>query len=513
MAHSTRANSGGLNEATQQFLSAQVEQKMNAVVEVLSVRLQAMVDAAMRNNNRTLETNRNAGEGTSKNAPSSQFTRMTKIDFPKIRSDDVRGWLQYIRAMGENVPWDNYRVVILKRFGNAFDDPLAEFKNVRHVTTIEDYQNSFDKLISRVDLLVDQLVNFYIAGLQIVVELARETVTLRGTQKTTLQWIQGKKIVQPTSELSSMMLCVYPVAELFMINVQGVAQAPIITHLLDEYADVFVVPTSLAPERSYDHKIVLKERSMPVNVRPYRHPPNQKDAIENMVKELLESRVIRESQSSFASPVVLSLLRHHTLFTKHSKCVFAADKVEYLGHIITKQGVETDPSKTESMKLWPVPKTIKQLRGFLGLTGYYKRFIRVDALSRVPTSSQLMQMVLTIATTDLLPKIVNSWKNDTVLQAIITKLQKGENSDGQTEVVNRCLETYLRCMTGEKPKEWSKWLSLAEYWYNTNFHTTIQTTPYEVIYGQPPPNPIAYVQGQSIMDQVDRSLSAREAMV
>ena len=86
-------------------------------------------------------------------------------------------------------------------------------------------------------------------------------------------------------------------------------------------------------------------------------------------------------------------------------------------------------------------------------------------------------------------------------------------SDGQSEVVNRCLETYLRCMTGERPKEWSKWLSLAEYWYNTNFHTSIQTTPYEVVYGQPPPSPIAYVQGQSHVDAVDRSLSAREAAV
>ncbi|GJY84188.1 ty3-gypsy retrotransposon protein [Tanacetum coccineum] len=86
-------------------------------------------------------------------------------------------------------------------------------------------------------------------------------------------------------------------------------------------------------------------------------------------------------------------------------------------------------------------------------------------------------------------------------------------SDGLTEVVNRCLEIYLRCMTGEKPKEWSKWLSLAEYWYNTNFHTFIQTTPYEAVYGQPPPSLIAYVQGQRSIDVVDRSLSTRVDIV
>lgn len=86
-------------------------------------------------------------------------------------------------------------------------------------------------------------------------------------------------------------------------------------------------------------------------------------------------------------------------------------------------------------------------------------------------------------------------------------------SDGQTKVVNRCLECYLRCMFGEKPKEWLKWLPLAEYWYNTNFHTSIQTTPFEEIYGQPSMSPIMYCQGQSKVDILDRPLTAREAII
>lgn len=56
-------------------------------------------------------------------------------------------------------------------------------------------------------------------------------------------------------------------------------------------------------------------------------------------------------------------------------------------------------------------------------------------------------------------------------------------SDRQTEVVNRCLETYLRCMSSDTPKMWSKWLPLAEYWYNTNFYTAFQTTSFEAVYG------------------------------
>lgn len=86
-------------------------------------------------------------------------------------------------------------------------------------------------------------------------------------------------------------------------------------------------------------------------------------------------------------------------------------------------------------------------------------------------------------------------------------------TDGQTEVLNRSIETYLRCMTCEKPREWSKWLSLAEYWYNTNYHTAAKTTPYQLVYGQPPPLHSPYKSGNSLVDAVDRSLKTREAAI
>jgi hypothetical protein len=72
----------------------------------------------------------------------------------------------------------------------------------------------------------------------------------------------------------------------------------------------------------------------------------------------------------------LQLLLKHHLFAKRSKCVFAAKEVEYLGHIISGLGVQTDPKKTAAMMAWPAPKTLKALRGFLGLTGYYRKFIK-----------------------------------------------------------------------------------------------------------------------------------------
>lgn len=86
-------------------------------------------------------------------------------------------------------------------------------------------------------------------------------------------------------------------------------------------------------------------------------------------------------------------------------------------------------------------------------------------------------------------------------------------TDGQTEIVNKCLETYLRCMCTEKPSSWFKWLSLAEWWYNTHFHSSIQTSPYEVVYGQAPPIHLPYLPSESPIAVVDRTLSAREAVI
>ena len=69
---------------------------------------------------------------------------------------------------------------------------------------------------------------------------------------------------------------------------------------------------------------------------------------------------------------VLDKLREHNLYMKLSKCSFAQHQIEYLGHIISQEGVATNPSKTVAMLQWPSPTSVTELRGFLGLTGYYR---------------------------------------------------------------------------------------------------------------------------------------------
>ncbi|XP_035542078.1 uncharacterized protein K02A2.6-like [Juglans regia] len=73
---------------------------------------------------------------------------------------------------------------------------------------------------------------------------------------------------------------------------------------------------------------------------------------------------------------VLSLLEQNSLFAKRSKCRFVVGEIEYLGHVINANGVMVDPSKIATMLEWPEPKNVKALRGFLGLTGYYRKFIK-----------------------------------------------------------------------------------------------------------------------------------------
>ena len=73
---------------------------------------------------------------------------------------------------------------------------------------------------------------------------------------------------------------------------------------------------------------------------------------------------------------VFSRLREHGLKLKPSKCHLLQSSVKYLGHVVSTDGISTDPDKISAVKNWPVPKSKRDVRGFLGLTGYYRRFVR-----------------------------------------------------------------------------------------------------------------------------------------
>lgn len=79
-------------------------------------------------------------------------------------------------------------------------------------------------------------------------------------------------------------------------------------------------------------------------------------------------------------------------------------------------------------------------------------------------------------------------------------------SDGQTEVLNRVLEQYLCCFTGEQPKKWMEWLPWAEFSNNTSTHTSIGVPPFQVVYRLPPPIVTTYVPETSKVEAIDAYL-------
>ena len=85
--------------------------------------------------------------------------------------------------------------------------------------------------------------------------------------------------------------------------------------------------------------------------------------------------------------------------------------------------------------------------------------------------------------------------------------------DGQTEVVNRGVETYLRCFCNERPKEWVKWLPWTEYWYNTTYQRAIGMSSFQVVYGRKPPALLSYVSMQSKNSTVEEMLRERDEIL
>ncbi|GJY23087.1 ty3-gypsy retrotransposon protein [Tanacetum coccineum] len=175
-------------------------------------------------------------------------------------------------------------------------------------------------------------------------------------------------------------------------------EIPGIQSILSVYQDVFADVNTLPPNRSHTHSITLLPNSTPPNIRPYRYPYDEKAEIEAQVNELLTCGFVRPSSSPFASPVLLvkkkdeswrfcidyRKLNQQTIPDKYP--IPNIDKLldELHGHVVSKDGVAVDPEKVQAVLNWPLPRDSKEVRGFLGLTGYYRRFVKGYGLITKP---------------------------------------------------------------------------------------------------------------------------------
>jgi hypothetical protein len=87
--------------------------------------------------------------------------------------------------------------------------------------------------------------------------------------------------------------------------------------------------------------------------------------------------------------IVLTRLRDHQLYTKFSKCEFWLKTVPFLGHVLSESGILIDPTKVQEVTNWKVPTTVHEVRSFLGLAGYYRRFISDFSKIAKPMTSLL----------------------------------------------------------------------------------------------------------------------------
>ncbi|XP_070040636.1 uncharacterized protein [Nicotiana tomentosiformis] len=192
-------------------------------------------------------------------------------------------------------------------------------------------------------------------------QIGGRKVSLRGSQPRTFKVVANvrmQKMLKKPSQINMLSVAfIQPAGEAKPTLCSQEVQAP------EELQQIlFEVPSKLPPHRNHDHRIVLKEGTSPINVRPYRYPACHKDKVERMIKEMLESGIIRSSMSPFSSHIVMQafdILQGNQLFVKINKCSFGKTEVDYLGHIITQTGVTADPEKVKVMMSWPTPQTIK----------------------------------------------------------------------------------------------------------------------------------------------------------
>jgi hypothetical protein len=90
--------------------------------------------------------------------------------------------------------------------------------------------------------------------------------------------------------------------------------------------------------------------------------------------------------------IMLTCLREHQLYAKIIKCAFWLEEIQFLGHVLSAKGIAVDPSKVKDILEWNSPTTVHQVRSFLGLAGYYHRFI-TDFSKTVKPIMGLLKMI------------------------------------------------------------------------------------------------------------------------
>nr|GEY71626.1 putative reverse transcriptase domain-containing protein [Tanacetum cinerariifolium] len=182
--------------------------------------------------------------------------------------------------------------------------------------------------------------------------------------------------------------------------------------------------------------------------------------------------------------LILELLKKEKLYAKFSKCEFWIPRVQFLGHMIDSRGIYVDPTKIESVKDWASSKTPTEIHQFLGLAGYYRRFIKGFSKISKPMTKLTQK------------KVIFDW--DDKPEALGTRLDMSiayhPQTDGQSERTIQTLEDMLRACVIDFGNGWERHLPLVEFSYNNSYHTSIKAAPFEALYGRKCRSPVCWAE-------------------
>ncbi|GJR36999.1 putative mitochondrial protein [Tanacetum coccineum] len=421
---------------------------MARIREELIVTMQNAVVAALSGPG--MDTIRRNYEGISRGVQP-QFTRMTKIEFPSLEER-----MQFLKLMGENASWNSFKEAILLRFGNACDDPMVEIKNLRHVElAVRMFRPKSLAEVYNLSKILEAAIELNKQRYKPPLLPTPRFITYQHTQTP-----QNNAIVKQLSVPNTTLAA--------KIDIAGGA------HLTSKYmckkfawkihGEEFVVDVMLLPLRGYDMvlgvqwKVALREPKKPTLNMVSANTTKGFD--EFCVQETEEAQsaflhlkdaMTEEAQSAFlhlkdamVNAPVLKLPNFNKEFIVETDASWVGIRVvlQQAGHPIAYMHHSLSTYEKELLAVIQALHKITtpaQMKWLPKLMGYdyeimYKKGSNngiVDALYRVNTSSQLLQMVLTSVSTDLLPKIVESWSIDHFLKTLIDNLKAGKPLSNQ----------------------------------------------------------------------------------
>ncbi|GJU68907.1 putative reverse transcriptase domain-containing protein [Tanacetum coccineum] len=300
----------------------------------------------------------------------------------KLEGMEAQGWV--------------YAVGIAKRSGNAPGNLMQKFVTVflAQISAKKEEDKSERKQIEDVPIVRD---------FQIVSELCPGILQLDRNLSRKLQELSDKGFIRPSSSPWGA-----PVLFVKKKDVKNRYPLPRIDDLFDQLQGSSIY--SKIDLRSGYHQLRVREQDIPktafrtryghyeFQVMPFgltNAPAVFMDLMNRVCKPYLDKFVIvfiddiliyskdeREHEEHLKA--ILELLKEEKLYAKFSKCEFWIPKVQFLGHVIDSRGIHVDPAKIESIKDWASPKTPTEIRQFLGLAGYYRRFI--EGFSKIAKS-------------------------------------------------------------------------------------------------------------------------------